>query len=355
MQDNKKQEFNFKRALRDTSVTALSLALTAVLCVVLRNFSDGDTYVPLFFVLCVLVVSRLTEGYVCGIAAALIAVLGVNYVFTYPYMEFNFTISGYPLTFVTMLAVAVSTSTLTTHIKEQEKLKLETEREKMRANLLRAVSHDLRTPLTSISGSIGLVLDHPEMGQEDQQILLEEARENADWLVRMVENLLSVTRIGGGEAKIEKTPEAAEEIADEASRKFRKNHPEVELAVTAPEEVLFVPMDPVLIEQVLGNLLENAVIHGGNTRHIALAVRRGEGGAEFSVTDDGAGISREARQRMFTDYFDLAQQNSRGHEKRNMGIGLSVCMTIVKAHGGAMRAENIPSGGARFSFTLPLE
>ena len=351
----KKNKPKVRRAVLDAAVTLLSLCVTGMVCVLLRSFSDGDTYVPLLFVLCVLVVSRFTNGYICGIAAALIAVLGVNYVFTYPYMELNFSISGYPLTFFTMLAVAVSTSTLTTHIKEQEKLKLETEREKMRANLLRAVSHDLRTPLTSISGSIGLALDDPEMSPEGQRILLQEAREDADWLIRMAENLLSVTRIGEGETKIEKTPEAAEEIAAEAARKFRKNYQEVELSVTAPDEVLFVPMDAVLIEQVLTNLLENAVIHGGNTKHVSLDVRRDGNMAAFSVTDDGAGISREAQQRMFTDYFDLAQQSCRGREKRNMGIGLSVCMTIVKAHGGNIRAENLPSGGARFEFTLPLD
>lgn len=105
---------------------------------------------PLLFVLAVLFISRFTDGYIYGLVASMVAVVGVNYVFTYPYFEFNFTITGYPLTFLSMLAVSISVGTLTTQIKQQEQIKLEVEKEKMRANLLRAVSHDIRTPLTSL-------------------------------------------------------------------------------------------------------------------------------------------------------------------------------------------------------------
>lgn len=117
--------------IKEILLTAGALVSTTFLCSFLRSVTIGETtYVPLLFVLCVLLVSRFTEGYICGIAAAIIAVLGVNYVFTYPYMAFNFTLAGYPITFVVMLAVAFTTSTLTSHIKQQEIIKLENEREK---------------------------------------------------------------------------------------------------------------------------------------------------------------------------------------------------------------------------------
>ena len=340
--------------LKNFAVTFVALGGTTLICVLLRTMGNTESYVPLMYVLCVLLVSRFTDGYVCGIIAAVTAVLGVNYVFTYPYMAFNFTISGYPVTFAIMLAVSISTSALMTRIKLEEKLKLESERERLRADLFRSVSHDLRTPLTSISGSVNAVLAEPEMPEAKRCELLTGVRNDADWLIRMVENLLSITRMGS-EAHIEKDPEAVEEIVAEAAVKFRKRFPNVSLSVSAPDEVLFVPMDAVLIEQVLANLLENAVIHGAKTTEISMGVCAKAGRAVFSVCDNGVGISPSAISRLFVDYMDESRRTTGAGEKRNMGIGLSVCMTIVKAHGGEIHADNLPGGGACFSFWLPTE
>ena len=139
------------------------LGATALICAGMNGIARSSAASSLIFVLCIHVVARLTNGYAWGIAASLAAVLLVNFVFTYPFMEFNFTIAGYPLTFVTMLTVSISTSALTTAVKKQERLRLEGEKVKMRADLLRSVSHDLRTPLTSIAGSASVLLDSPEL------------------------------------------------------------------------------------------------------------------------------------------------------------------------------------------------
>lgn len=340
--------------IREIFLTTGALVATTLLCSFLGGITTGETtYVPLLFVLCVLLVSRFTEGYICGIAAAVIAVLGVNFVFTYPYMAFNFTLAGYPITFVVMLAVAFTTSTLTSHIKQQEIIKLENEREKMRSNLLRAISHDLRTPLTSIIGSVEAVIEREELSKEKQRELLTDVKNDAEWLIRMVENLLSVTRIENGPAKIKKTPEVVEEIVSESVVKFKKRFPQIKIKVSVPETALFVPMDAVLIEQVIFNLLENAVIHGKNTKSMVLSVERYNEKAVFSVSDDGEGISQDVYPHLFTDYFD-SNRRSYSHEKRNMGIGLSVCQTIIKAHGGIIYAQNREPHGAEFTFTLPL-
>ena len=121
--------------------------------------------------------------------ASLIAVVGVNFVFTYPYFALNFTITGYPLTFLVMLVVAVTVSTMTTQIKNQEKVRLEAEREKMRGNLLRAVSHDIRTPLTSILAAASGILDNYDvLGAAEKRELIEDMKKEAQWLIRMVEN-----------------------------------------------------------------------------------------------------------------------------------------------------------------------
>lgn len=338
---------------RNAGVTLGLLGATALICAGMNGIARSSAASSLIFVLCIHVVARLTNGYAWGIAASLAAVLLVNFVFTYPFMEFNFTIAGYPLTFVTMLTVSISTSALTTAVKKQERLRLEGEKVKMRADLLRSVSHDLRTPLTSIAGSASVLLDSPELPEDKRCELLGGIRDDSEWLIGMVENLLSITRVGGEGAQIQKMPEAVEEVVADAVRKFRKLYPELPVETEVPEEVLFVPMDAVLICQVLTNLLENAVLHGRTTSRITVRVTSGAGRAKFVVEDDGGGIDAEALPLLFEDKpAGAAPVDSKG--RHNMGIGLTVCRTIVKAHGGDMSAANRPGGGAVFWFELPL-
>lgn len=347
-----RRELRIPPAVRGCLLTAVALGVAVALCSVLRRFDEGDTYVGLLFVLAVACVSRWTEGYFWGVFASFFGVICVNYVFTYPYWEFNFTMTGYPLTFVTMLAVALMVSTMTTQIKRQERLRLETEREAMRADLLRAMSHDIRTPLTSIVGNTAAVLENADtLSEEQRRTLLRDVNADAQWLIRMVENILSITRIRG-EQTLSTEFEAAEEVAGEAARKFDRRFPDVRVSVEVPDEVLLVPMDATLIEQVILNLMENAAIHGG-AASICLRVEREGTNAVFSVSDDGRGIPKEK----LATLFDAARSGGAGggtDGKKNMGIGLSVCRAIVKAHGGTMSGGNLPDGGARFCFYLPL-
>jgi two-component system sensor histidine kinase KdpD len=141
---------------------------------------------------------------------------------------------------------------MTSRIKEQEITRLEMETEKMRSNLLRSVSHDIRTPLTSIMGNASAILDNDEkLDRLQTRTLLEDIRKEAEWLNRIVENILSITKINSDVAKIRKEPELAEEIASSAVNKFHRRYPEVPVRASVPEEALLVPMDAVLIEQVL--------------------------------------------------------------------------------------------------------
>lgn len=343
-------------SVRDSLTTAAAVALSSAFCGLLSLFADGDIHVPLIFVLTVLIVSRLTEGYFYGIFTSIAAVFGVNYIFTYPYFAFNFTISGYPLMFLTMLTVSLITSALTTRIKRQEKLRIEAEKEKLRANLLRAISHDLRTPLTSIVGSSSAILENGgRLSDEQKRALLQEVKEDALWLIRMVENLLSITRMGG-DAAIRKQTEVLEELVGATVHKFRKSHPSVPLRVSIPDQALFVPMDIILIEQVLMNLLENAAFHGKNLTRVELSAAAAEREVIFSVENDGDPIDAGRLPHLF-DGGDPAGAEERGKNgiRRSLGIGLSVCSSIVKAHGGNIFAENVDSGGVRFRFSLPLD
>ena len=153
---------------------------------------------------------------------------------------------------------------------EHQKLRLEAEREKTRANLLRSVSHDLRTPLTAINGSVSAVLeDNGTMTEEEKRELLENARKDALWLHSMVENLLSITRISGA-SEIVKKDEILEEVLSEAVINFKKRNPGIQVEISVPEDVLFIPMDAMLIEQVVLNMMDNSVAHGKTTDRITV-------------------------------------------------------------------------------------
>ena len=159
--------------------------------------------------------------------------------------------------------------------------------------------------------------------------------------------------MGGDSYRLKKVPEVPEEIIGEVLEKFQKHFPHVQVEVEVPEAWLEVPMDAMLIEQVLYNLLENAVIHGGATL-VQVLVERGKEWARFSVSDNGTGIPEEKLGHLCGDYMEIAD-TSTGDKKHNMGVGLLVCRDIVKVHGGEFVARNRPEGGAEFYFILPLE
>lgn len=353
MRLKKKLSGIFLFSWRDLFITAGILFCATGTCSLLRTANTSDGFASPIFVLAVLLVSRFTTGYTFGLAAALVGVVAVNYIYTYPYWEVNFTLSGYPLTFLSFLVVSLTTTTLTTKTKQQERLRAENERVTMRANLLRSVSHDIRTPLTSIIGASGALLDNPGMNRDNQRELLSDIRDEAQWLIRVVENLLSITRMEADYTRLQTELEAAEEILGGAVQQFRKRFPSIRVDVIAPEDLLLIPMDPILIRQVLSNLLENAVIHGITTTHIQLSVRIDGQYACFSVRDNGQGIPPAQLSVLFEGTLKSGSAPSIDG-KRNMGLGLSVCMAIVRAHGGTMEARNL-TPGAEVAFRLPLQ
>ena len=342
----------FPFSWRDLFITILVFLCATGLCALLQRANSSPGFAAPVFVLAVLLVSRLTTGYLFGLIASVLGVACNNFIFTFPYWSVNFTLAGYPLTFLVFLSVSVVTCALTTRVREQERMRAGGEKEKLRANLLRSVSHDIRTPLTSIVGSADAILENPGLSQGEQRELLQDIHDEAQWLIRVVENLLSITRMGDAQARITTAPEAAEEVLGEAARKFRKRFPEMQVSVSVPEALLMVPMDAILIEQVLANLMENAATHGGTTTHIRLSLAAEGPFARFTVADNGQGIPEDALATLFDGGLRQVEGGA-GDGKRNMGLGLSVCLAIVRAHGGDMSARNL-SGGAEFTFRLPL-
>jgi two-component system sensor histidine kinase KdpD len=505
-----RQNQNFNFSWKDTARTLGLLSASTLLSFVFRVLGIGDPNIIMIYILFVLVISRVTEGYMYGIIASIISVLAFNFFFTEPYYTFNAIQAGYPITFLIMLLAALITSTLTVHIKtdaklavqrehrtevlyeinkkllatqgldnivaltneyivnlfnrsvvfftidpehgedgsamqaeedvnasflnsadekavahwvflnqkragagtdtlmgakafympvishgkvlavwgiscakgnldhnsrlflrmiasqvamalerqhlsdEQRTILVESEKEKMRSTLLRAISHDLRTPLAGILGASSAILENGKNLDEDtRNKLIANIQEESQWLIRMVENLLSVTRINEGTSKVTKSPEAAEEVVGEAVNRIKQRFPQREIIVHVPEEFLEVPMDGTLIIQVLINLLENAIKYSPDNSPVEIHLKKNGEWAQFEVLDRGKGISDEDFPYLFTNY--APNTNKSSDSSRGMGIGLSICMTIIKAHNGKMEAENRKEGGAVFRFALPLK
>lgn len=203
------------------------LAGAFLLCLLLETKFSAETVPPAVMAMAVFFVSRFTDGFVYGIIASLLSVLVLNFAFAFPYFAFNFSIPENIISAVIMLVITAMTSTITSQLKWQERVRAESINEKMRGNLLRAVSHDLRTPLTTIYGSSSAIVQNYEQLSENQVVQLADGiREDARWLMGMVENILSITRIDNDGVKLVKTSTVLEELIDSVLTQFKKRYPD---------------------------------------------------------------------------------------------------------------------------------
>ncbi len=349
--------------LMNLAVTAFFLCAATLIALVLFHFVQEDSPgIVMLYMLAQVLIARYTDGYWPGVMAALISVLYTNYYFTVPYKALDFTRAGYPVTFFCMLVITILTSATATNIKKQadiiskhDKLLLEADKEKTRANLLRAVSHDLRTPLTSIIGSSASYLENADsLSESEKRVLIQHIYEDSNWLLHMVENLLSITRIHEGGARVTKSLEPFEEVLSEAVQRLKKRIPDAQINVSFPDEFYMIPMDPLLIEQVIINLLENAVRHSQSTHPVDCFLTSDKDSLTFHVRDYGVGIDPERLPHIFDGENCRRGKDSSPDSRRGMGIGLSICKTIITAHGGSITACN-HGNGAEVSFTLPKE
>ena len=324
----------------------------------------GSANVALIYILTIIMISYHTDKYRYGIISGIVSVFFINYLFTYPFGQFSFAVSGYPFTFMVMYFISILTSATTFRMKDQarkineaEKFLAEAEKEKLRANLLRAVSHDLRTPLTSMIGASSSYLENEAaLPPKEKRELVSEIYEDANWLLHMVENLLSVTRItDGGASVLKKTPEAAEEVLFDAVSTSRKRYPDLQIKTVIPDEFVTAPMDPLLIKQVLLNLIENAYFHARSTKPLECTLSSTEDAIKFCIRDYGTGIASDRLSGIF-DAVPSAPSSATStvDTRKGMGIGLSICKAIVNAHNGEITARNLTEG-AEFCFTIPKE
>ena len=238
--------------------------------------------------------------------------------------------------------------------REKEASAILAEQEKLRANLLRTISHDLRTPLTSISGNAGNLLANDEIFDiETRRQIYADIREDSEWLISLVENLLSVSRMGDGKSDIRMSAEVVSDVIDEAVRRTEKNASEHKLTVKENDGILLARMDARLIVQVLINLIDNAIKYTPSGSEIEISAVEKDNEIAITVADNGHGIADEIKPRVFDMFYTGAEKIA--DSRRSLGLGLALCKSIVNAHGGEITVTDNKPHGAVFTFTLPKE
>jgi two-component system sensor histidine kinase KdpD len=249
----------------------------------------------------------------------------------------------------TQIALAIEREDL---YEKKRQIHLETETERLRGNLLRAISHDLRTPLTGILGSVSTIMDnYDKLDNDTKKELLDIIYEDTSWLIHSVENILSMTRMDEGKLEIKKDAEIVEEIVAESISRVKRFSGSHNIVIDLPENMVILFVDGLLIEQVLINLIDNAIKYTQSDSIIEVKVTVKGESVVFDISDNGKGIPEED----ITAIFDRFYTKTKGEclEKRGIGLGLAICKSIIEAHGGCMEALNNSSGGATFRFSLP--
>ena len=235
---------------------------------------------------------------------------------------------------------------------EKEKNAVIAKNEQLRADLLRAISHDLRTPLCSISGNADMLLSNGKyLDAGTRRQIYTDIYDDAEWLTGVVENLLSITRLNDGRLKFKFTDQLMDEVIAEALRHISRKHDDYKI-ITECEDLLLTRMDVRLIIQVLVNLVDNAIKYTPSGSTITIRALKKNEKAWISVEDNGPGISDEIKPHIFEMFFTGG--NNIADSQRSLGLGLALCQSIVEAHGGKMELEDNDPHGCIFSFALPL-
>ena len=236
---------------------------------------------------------------------------------------------------------------------EKEEAKLQAESEKLRATLLRSISHDLRTPLTAISGNASILLsDSEHLDINARKKMYEDIYDDSAWLHNLVENLLAITKIEEGRMELKTQPQLVEEIVSEAMQHISRKRDEHIITVTHENDLLLAQCDAKLIVQTIINLVDNAIKYTSAGSHIWITTKQEYARVVFTVADDGPGISDQEKKQIFQMFYTGA--NTVADSRRSLGLGLSLCRSIVTAHGGEIFVSDNQPVGTIFTFTIPV-
>jgi len=339
--------------------SALAVAACTVVCWGLSHLFAATNLVMIYLA-CVVAVA-LAWGRGPSILASILSVAAFDFFFVHPYGTFAVADTQYLFTFAVMLVTGLVISELTARVRiqaeaaynlaiqaEQARLQMETER--MRNSLLSAVSHDLRTPLATITGAAGMLAEEgAKLPAPSRQELAESIVEEADRLNRLVANLLDLTRLEAGAIQLKPELQPIEEVIGVVLSRLERDLRDHPVRTHITDDLPPAPIDGLLIQQVLANLLDNAAKFSPPGSAIEVAARRSEKELIVEVADSGPGIPPGKEQQIFEKFYRVDPNGRLGS-----GIGLAICRGIVVLHGGRIIAENRADGGAVFRFTLPL-
>ncbi len=237
---------------------------------------------------------------------------------------------------------------------EAQRIELEKQQEQLRSNLLRGISHDLRTPLTSISGNAGMLMEsNIHLGVDKKFEIYRDIYDDANWLINLTENLLSITRIDNGNVKLTFSPELIDEVIDEGLSHIDRRACEHTITKHITDDLLMAKMDVHLVVQVIINIVNNAIKYTQPGSTIDVSANQDGEFVRINITDDGPGIPDSAKIHLFDLFYTTGQGGA--DSRRGLGIGLSLCKLIIDSHGGTITAKNNTPHGTIFSFTLPIE
>ena len=364
LSDKKKKKNAYISVLKDFGISLIILAAATIAGYLFKLGGLTDSNIIMLYIIAVLVISILTSKIYYCLGSSIVGVLVFNYLFTYPEFSFSAHDAGYPVTFLTMFITALIAGTLANKLKrntliaeqnarEKEEAALLAQNEQLRANMLRTISHDLRTPLTSISGNAStLISGGTALDETARQQIYTDIFSESMWLIEMVENLLYATRIEDGRMQLNISVEILDDIVQEAVRHTERTHPKRNIIVDMYDEIIPVMADANLIVQVIVNLMDNAVKYSDEDSDVTVSVCREHAYAVISVSDHGTGISDEEKEKVFDMFYTGCSRSS--DSRRSLGLGLALCRSIISSHGGTISvSDNIPNGTV-VSFTLPI-
>ena len=364
LSDKKKKKNAYISVLKDFGISLIILAAATIAGYLFKLGGLTDSNIIMLYIIAVLVISILTSKIYYCLGSSIVGVLVFNYLFTYPEFSFSAHDAGYPVTFLTMFITALIAGTLANKLKrntliaeqnarEKEEAALLAQNEQLRANMLRTISHDLRTPLTTISGNAStLISGGTALDETARQQIYTDIFSESMWLIEMVENLLYATRIEDGRMQLNISVEILDDIVQEAVRHTERTHPKRNIIVDMLDEIIPVMADANLIVQVIVNLMDNAVKYSDENSDVTVTVRRENAYAVISVSDHGTGISDDEKEKVFDMFYTGGSRSS--DSRRSLGLGLALCRSIITSHGGTISvSDNIPNGTV-VSFTLPI-
>lgn len=357
----------------------ISLVVVAAICTIsttisllLDNTGVGKENLLMIFLIAVLLSTITTPGYIYGFLTSIISVFLCNYFFTEPKYTFRIYNREDILLLVFFLLTALVGGYLSARSRsqaalarqseknaqimyeERNKIALAIESERLKSTLLRSVSHDIRTPLTGIMGASSTIIENfSSLDENTIKGLARDINEESVRLISTVQNILDMTRITEGKLLLKKDFEAVDDLITQVISRVPFLTNQNRLKIKVPDEIILVEVDGKLFVQVLFNLLDNAYKHSDESTLVTLYVKTDGDHIIFEVSDNGKGIDESICDTLFDSFVTLPGHSA--DKGRGVGLGLSICKSIVSAHGGEITAENNKDGGARFTIKLPYK